>query len=70
MYKVKNKIAPHNLRNFFEEEYTRIAQGQPPQMQVISKLNTQDLSIDKTSLPFQNLEPKRGMQYQHILNSF
>ena len=68
MYKVKNKIAPVNLRNFFEEEYTRIAQGHLPQ--VISKLNTQDLSIDKTSLPFQNLEPKRGMQYQHILNSF
>ena len=68
MYKVKNKIAPVNLRNLFEEEYTRIAQGQLPQ--VISKLNTQDFSIDKRNFPFQNLEPKRGMQYQHIGNSF
>ena len=69
MHKVKNTLAPVNLRNLLKEEYTRIAQGRMPQ--VISKSNTRSrLDIDKTSLPFQNLEPKRGMQYQHIFISF
>ena len=67
MYKVKNNIAPVNLRNLFED-LSDIHLSYSTKSAAASNfyMKHSRLEIMYKSLPFQALEPKRGMEYQHI----
>ena len=67
MYKVKNNIAPVNLRNLLED-ISDIHLSYSTKSAAASNfyIKYSRLEIMYKSLSFQALEPKRGMEYQHI----